>query len=423
MHCLLTALGSYGDVFPAVAVGAAMQQRGHRVAVVANPHFADLVENAGLALEPIGTREDYERLTRTRGLWEPRRGLGVVIEEGALGLLEPLYELVTRVADPADTVIAAHGLDLASRVAAETTSVRVASLVYAPLALWSNESPPRMPIGVASPASPRWLHRLQFAAAERLVVPRVLRPLARFRESLELDPVSGSYADWYYRVAPPMALFPDWFVDPTEATPTDWPAGAVTTGFPFGDALVDGRLPSGLQAMLDAGDPPIVFTPGSAMRDGERFFRTAVAACERLGRRGVLLSKYADHLPSELPPSVVAPGFTPLAKLLPRCAAFVHHGGIGSSARALAAGVPQLIQPMGFDQFDNAWRLRRLGVAEELKPTRFTTDRVAASLDRLTRDAGVAAASRGWAERCDRGAALEAACRALEARFAQKPTQ
>src|SRR6202012_1799180 len=53
--------------------------------------------------------------------------------------------------------------------------------------------------------------------------------------------------------------------------------------------------------------------------------------------------------------------YVPLRALLPRCAALVHHGGIGTTAEALRAGVPQVIVPLAFDQFDNAARVRALG--------------------------------------------------------------
>ncbi|TWT99095.1 MurG-like transferase [Botrimarina colliarenosi] len=422
MHFLLTALGSYGDVFPMIGLGASLQARGHAVTLATNPYFADEAAAANLTMVEVGTAEDYVRMTRNRSLWGRTSGLEVVFREAAIGLLEPLYKLVTERAQPGETLVIAHGLDLASRVAAESRGVSVTSLVYAPMALWSNLAPPRLPAGFASPRAPLWLHRLQFLVGDWFYVRRVITPpLEAFRASHGLPPLEQGFFDWYYGVAPPLCLFPDWFVSPSGATPADWPRGTVTTGFPLGDSA-GGRdelaLAEPLEAFLDAGTPPIVFTPGSAMRYGERFFAAAIDACGRLGRRGVLLTKYPEQLPAALPDTVIAPGFTPLGRLLPRSAGFVHHGGIGSSARGLAAGVPQLIQPMAFDQFDNAWRLRRLGVADELRAERFSGERAAKKLGRLLESSAVAEATRTWKERCDAPAALAAACDELERRFA-----
>src|SRR6185436_15283869 len=98
---------------------------------------------------------------------------------------------------------------------------------------------------------------------------------------------------------------------------------------------------------------------------------------------GILLTKYAQQLPAKLPDSIRHFGFLPLSRVLPHMAALVHHGGIGTCAQALAAGVRQLVRPMSFDQFDNSKRLVRLGVAEEISVRKFKGPAIAAALTRL----------------------------------------
>ena len=94
-----------------------------------------------------------------------------------------------------------------------------------------------------------------------------------------------------------------------------------------------------------------------------RAFRGRAAACERLGRRGLLLTKFANQVPTPLPAGVIHVAYAPFSELLPQCAALVHHGGIGTTAQALAAGVPQLIVPFAHDQHDNAARVSGSGAA------------------------------------------------------------
>src|SRR5205085_10377103 len=114
-------------------------------------------------------------------------------------------------------------------------------------------------------------------------------------------------------------------------------------------------------------------------------FRAAVDACRQLGVRGLLLTTYARQLPQPLPPSVQHCAFAPFGELFPRCAAVVHHGGIGTVARALAAGTPQLIVPHAYDQMDNAARVRRLGAGIGLAPRHATGPGLARALaDLLT---------------------------------------
>jgi UDP:flavonoid glycosyltransferase YjiC (YdhE family) len=167
-----------------------------------------------------------------------------------------------------------------------------------------------------------------------------------------------------------------------------------------------------VQDFLAAGPPPIAFSPGSANRAAHSFFAAAVDACDRLGQRGILLTKYDDQLPACLPPTVF--GFVPLSKLLPRTAALVHHGGIGSCAQGLAAGIPQLVQPMSYDQFDNSRRLIRLGVAGEVSVQEFSGRAVANALAPLLDSPTVAACCDELAAQCNGSVALAAACDALE---------
>ena len=192
-------------------------------------------------------------------------------------------------------------------------------------------------------------------------------------------------------------------------------------GFPLWDEADQSELPPEAERFLDAGPPPVVFTPGSANSHAREFFAAAVQACAALGRRGILLTKYPEQLPAGLPAEVRHFPFVPLSRLLPRSSAFVHHGGIGSSSQGLAAGVPQLVMPMAFDQPDNAERLERLGVAEVLPPRRFRAAAVAAALERLTSDSTVAGRCRRLADQCDGTAALAAAADLLERIAAPQP--
>ena len=133
------------------------------------------------------------------------------------------------------------------------------------------------------------------------------------------------------------------------------------------------------------------------MRFGHDFFAAAASACQRLQRRGILLTRYPEQLPDALPPGVLHVGYAPFSQLLPHAAALVHHGGIGTTSQSLAAGVAQLVMPMAHDQFDNAQHVRQLGVGDWLPRRRFTAARVAARLQHLLTDSGVAQATRAAA--------------------------
>ncbi|HEY8973571.1 MAG TPA: nucleotide disphospho-sugar-binding domain-containing protein, partial [Burkholderiaceae bacterium] len=130
----------------------------------------------------------------------------------------------------------------------------------------------------------------------------------------------------------------------------------------------------------------------------------ALGGTRRLGRRAVVLTPHREQVPAPLPADVLWLPYVPLAALLPRAAALVHHGGIGTTAEALRAGVPQVIVPLAYDQFDNAARVAALQAgARESGGTAGARPRaLARTLQRLLDSAEVRAG-------CARVAALAAA--------------
>jgi UDP:flavonoid glycosyltransferase YjiC (YdhE family) len=137
----------------------------------------------------------------------------------------------------------------------------------------------------------------------------------------------------------------------------------------------------------------------------------------------VLVSSYREHVPADLPDIVHHASYAPFATLFPRAAAVVHHGGIGTCAQGLAGGVPQLIMPMGFDQPDNALRLKRLGVGESLSPARFDGSRIADALQRLLTSTEVAAACKASQRRLQAEDGVGRACDLIEQQFNVSPGQ
>jgi UDP:flavonoid glycosyltransferase YjiC (YdhE family) len=238
-----------------------------------------------------------------------------------------------------------------------------------------------------------WLKRALMAMVDRLLLdPHVVPQLNQLRGELGLTPVTRPFKAWIHSPQLTLGLFPSWFCPPQP----DWPEAVRLTGFPLFDEDGQHAPNPGVEAFLDAGDPPIVFTPGSAHRHATQFFAAAIDASTRLKRRALLLTRYAEQLPDDLPDHVRHESYVPLGRLLPRCAAIVHHGGIGTIAQGFAAGIPQLTMPMGFDQPDNTTRLHRLGVGGWVVPRQFTGERVAAALQRLLNDGRVAEACRRW---------------------------
>jgi len=185
------------------------------------------------------------------------------------------------------------------------------------------------------------------------------------------------------------------------------------TGFPLYDERDARQMQPELEDFLQMGKPPIVFTAGSAMAQGKEFFSVSAEVCRIRGWRGILLTQYPEQL-GALPDSVRHFNYVPFSTVLPRAAAFVHHGGIGTTAQALAAGVPQLVVPFAHDQPDNAVRVRRLGTGDYVRPKDYQANRVVRKLEALMGSTNIRENCRLRAEALARSTALESACELIE---------
>jgi rhamnosyltransferase subunit B len=409
MRYIMTPVGSSGDVHPFVGIGRALRARGHEVIVLAAGPFSDVVRNAGLLFEETVSADEYDAVSKHPDIWHPRRGLQLVLGSVA-SKLRPAYDRLGGLYEPGRTVLVGHSLSFFTRVFEEVHRVPAATIHLAPSIFRSDHAQPAYAPGRDGSSWPRWLKRGFWWALDRMLLdPDIAPALNDWRRELGLPPVTRVFREWMHSPRRVIGLFPDWFGPPQP----DWPNGLRLTGFPLYDEPGQGELPAPLRRFLDDGPPPILFTPGSANQAAGQFFKAALEACSRLGRRALLLTRYAGHLPP-LSSTAHHEPFVPLSQVLPRCAALVSHGGIGTLAQGLAAGVPQLTMPMGFDQPDNATRLHRLGVGRWVTPSAFHGNRVAAALKTLFDDPRTAPQCERWSRQIRAHNAIEDTCDLLE---------
>ncbi|WP_367873213.1 glycosyltransferase [Luteolibacter sp. Populi] len=409
MRILIYAMGSAGDVHPFTGVGRALQARGHEVFIITSAFFEELVRRAGLGFRAMGTVADFERVQGDPHLWHPTKAFPSIIRNA----VNPSYEMILGVAkelhQPGNTVIVASSLAWGALGAAELLGVPVVSVHLAPALFVSSHRQPVLHGAPVPQSAPRWLKAFQWWAASKMVNHHVLPEWNRFRKLHGLPPAKGMLKEWH-APARVIALFPDWFAAPQP----DWPAQTRLTGFPMFDEAGLRELPGGLEEFLDAGEPPVVFTPGSAMDRGNVFFTEAAEALRLLGKRGIFLSRFPDTIPANLPTTIRHYSFIPLSRVLPRSAALVYHGGVGTCAQALQAGIPHLVQSMAHDQLDNLSRVRDLGVGDGLHPRQFKAKRIAAMLERLLGDAEVKRRATEIAGRFRAAEWVEETCRLVE---------
>lgn len=388
-HIVFATVGSLGDLFPFLAVGQALARRGHRVTVATHPVHREAIERAGLVFaDASGMPEPDDREAFTAKAFHPWRGPAFVVRDFAAADVRASYAKLAPLCDTADVLVTST-LAFAGQILGETLEaagrLRWLSAVLAPASFLSAYDMPATGLTAidrffrATPARGRLLQRLS-----RRVTRGWTAPVRAFRRELGLPPESPR-GDPFHRgqFAPggTLALFPALLGAPQP----DWPAHTHVCG--FSRYAQPDALDPALAEFLRAGPPPLVFSLGStAVHANAAFLRESLAAAVALDRRAVLFTGSAtmrERLPRELPEGIVCVEYAPHAAVFPHAAAVVHHGGVGTSAEALHAGVSSLVVPHGFDQHDNAARLQRLGVAEVLPATRYRTARAARLLEAL----------------------------------------
>ncbi|PTL80749.1 glycosyltransferase [Vitiosangium sp. GDMCC 1.1324] len=408
----LTSRGSWGDINPFLGLGCELKRRGHEVTLLSNEFHRACAEKLGFEFVPYAPAERYhEEQNANREIGAP----GSFSHEERLERwhypeLRATYAALAERADPRDSVIVARSWTLAGRLAQERLGIPMATVYITPpesVKLW-----PWLPyLGPRDPKT-RWIFERVFSPIiDRIHDPMYTPFLNAFRAELGLAPVKHIQTRWYESQQLALGLWPDWLYP---ARP-HWSPGMRLPGFVFDEVGADEPLSPELESFLSAGDAPVVFLAGTYRSGGaEDFFAASVEVCRRLGRRGIFLSESRKQLPASLPESIATFSYLPLQTLLPRCAAVVHHGGIGTAARGLQAAIPQLIVPVFSDQPLNADRLRELGVADSVQKSEYHADTVTPVLRRLIGDTRVREACEALSRRIHQTDAVGAACTALE---------
>jgi UDP:flavonoid glycosyltransferase YjiC (YdhE family) len=256
------------------------------------------------------------------------------------------------------------------------------STVLAPLSFFSTYDP------IVLPTAPRLndvplVGGLLVNTLLKLARPRLrswVAPYEQLRAELGLPRGGHPMIEGQFSPHGTLALFSRVLAKPQR----DWPPNATVTGGVFYNGP-EAALEPELEAFLAAGEPPVVFTLGtSAVGAAGRFYHESAAAVEQLGVRAVLLTGgFAPNRPERIPPGVLLVDRAPHQLLFPRASAVVHQVGAGTMHQALRSGRPMLAVPHGHDQFDNARRVRRLGVARTLFPSEYRAQRVATELNAL----------------------------------------
>ncbi|MBW4642468.1 MAG: glycosyltransferase, partial [Goleter apudmare HA4340-LM2] len=170
--------------------------------------------------------------------------------------------------------------------------------------------------------------------------------------------------------------------------PNDWNSRTIVTGYWFSDTSANFVPPLQLLDFLAAGKPPVCVGFGSMTgQNPSELTEIVLTALKNTGQRGILLTGWGGISNADLPDDVLKLEAVPHDWLFPRVAAVVHHGGAGTTAAALKAGVPNVIIPFFGDQPFWGQRVEALGVGPKPIPKKhLTAEKLAAAIQVAVND-------------------------------------
>lgn len=366
---VLTCWGSYGDLFPYLGLAHQLKSMGHTPVVTTCAFHREMVEGEGLPFKPLRPDVFPDDTALLERVMDPTRGAKILIRDLVAAAVRDGYEDTMEACEGADLIVS-HPITFATPLVATAMRLPWLSTVLSPFSLFSAYDcpvPPMAPAAVHLRALGAWTCRLMMKLALRITASWTA-PVRQLRMDLGLPATGDPLYEGQFSPHGTIAMFSPLFGPPQR----DWPARTQATGFVFFNRAI--AMPAGLASFLDAGEPPIVFTLGtSAVSAARTFYEESVKAVQAMGRRAVLLvGRDPRNRPARtVPDDTLLLESAPHEQLFPRAAAVVHQGGIGTTGQALRAGKPTLVVPHAFDQPDNAFRLRNLGVARVRYPRRY----------------------------------------------------
>jgi len=408
LNVLMHAMGTGGDVDPMVAIGKELLRRGHKVTLLSNDYFKKAIVDSGLDFVSVGTVEQYQQ-GNSVDAWS----IGNDIDNFKFyhaPAFEPSFNYIKSQVGQADTVFVALAEQNGAAVAAVQYKIPFVRIVLSPIAIFSAISPPAPQCWTITKKLPSFVIRMLLRVFRKHNYMRIYdspgaEEYLATRERLGCPII-------FYKKSPSilqLALFPEWF----GMRPKDWPADLKCLGFHLANRP-NQKSREEVDVLFSRLGSPIIFTSGTGVKDVAEIFREGRKICEQLQIPGLFVGGDIGKELLEGSDLCAHMSYIDFEYALPKARAIIHHGGVGTTAQAIKAGIPQLIRPIKYDQPDNANRISKLGLGAYVLREVFTAERVAPILSSLLAQAQDNNALKKYSVDVKSSSAIADACTLIE---------
>lgn len=385
MLITISASGSRGDVQPYVALGKGLKEAGYLVRLLTSDDFESLVQDAGLEFRSTGPSiEGMLQSQEWRETTESGNFLTILarMNREMKRRADELASKLTTLFEGTDLIIAGLSGMGGTFAIAEKLNIPFMQAYLFPLTpthTFPSPLTPSLPFG-------RLLNRPSYFIMRQMVWQTGRIGDAATRKQLGMPSTSlfGPYRSLKQKNIPVLYGYSQHVLP----QPDDWDNLTHITGYWFLDPAPSWKPPSDLVDFLKAGSPPVYIGFGSmGNRNPEETTRLALQALSETKQRGLLASGWGGLSQADLPKTVYMLPSVPHSWLFPQMAAVVHHGGAGTTAAGLRAGVPSIVIPFFGDQPFWGQRIAQLGVGPAPIPKRqLTAQKLAQAIQQAVSD-------------------------------------
>jgi sterol 3beta-glucosyltransferase len=346
MKISILTYGSRGDVQPFLALAVALQKAGHAPTLAAPGRFVDLATGYGIPFAPLaGDPAEISRRINNAGQ-NPFRMVRA-IQGYVFGIAAHVAQQALAVCQGSDLIIHSFLFTTGGHVFARHLGIPDISAqtfpIFAPTRAFPNVAFPAIPPGWMSYFT-HWLATQIFwyggnsgYGRVRKAMPGTFprKPTWPFRQTPE-RPRTPMLCAWSPTVIP---VQPEWNDD------------VRVTGYWTLNDESGYQPPAALMEFLSAGEPPVCVSFGSMVnRNADQIYQAVFNALATTHNRAVILSGWSELQSGKNPDELFILDAAPHHWLFPRCKAVIHHGGAGTTAAGLCAGIPNIVVPFAADQ-------------------------------------------------------------------------
>ncbi|NCN28367.1 glycosyltransferase family 1 protein [bacterium] len=369
---IFTTIGSLGDLHPIMGVAKKLQEMGHQPIIAASEFYRTYIEAADISFHPVRPFINHEDPTIIKAVLDTKKGPEILHKNYIFPELRESVEDLLHITEGADLIVSSV-LSYYVPMVSHISGVPWVNGILSPISMWSGYDPPILaPVPFLGkmrflpPAIHHFILKQLFKVSEPWA-----KPLKKLRQEYGMSAGLNPFWEGLFQGQKTLCFWSKHFYDKKP----DWPSNAITTGFVFYDPAQEAPLKEEVSRFIFKNDSVFIFTLGStSILDPAEFLEIFYNVAKELTVGCIITTgkRFLNEFKKRNTDKVLFVDYIPYTKSFPLVDLVIHQGGVGTTANCLKAGIPQIVLPFCMDQFDNGYRVKRLGAGEVLERKRLT---------------------------------------------------